>query len=102
VKYGGGNIKVLECISRDGVGPLHRVEVDISAEQSAKTHILPCYGLVPKEINSGYGVTGYGLGETGPSMQRPKTMKSKRFVSNPGKNTDIRPGQTGGLHAPPL
>jgi hypothetical protein len=33
-------------------------------------------------------------------------VKSKRFVAiaegGMGKNTDIRPGQTGGLHAPPL
>jgi hypothetical protein len=39
-------------------------------------------------------------------MQRPKTVKSKQFVANAeggmGKNTDIRPGQTGGFYAPPL
>jgi hypothetical protein len=45
------------------------------------------------------------LERTKPSMQRPKTSKSKRFIPNPelmGKNTDVRPGQTNGLHLPPL
>jgi hypothetical protein len=37
-------------------------------------------------------------------MQKPEIVKSKRFASNAeggkGKNTDIRFGQTGGVHMP--
>jgi hypothetical protein len=61
----------------------------------------PCNGLVSKEINSDYRLAitksrpeshRASLGGTGPSMQRPKTVKSKRFFLNAegrmGKNTD--------------
>jgi hypothetical protein len=69
----------------------HASRVDISAGKLTETHISPCYPLVPEEINSGYGVAVSNsrseshrvvLGGTAPSMQKLKTVKSKRFVSN--------------------
>jgi hypothetical protein len=71
----------------------HALRVDISAEQCPETHNSPFDGFVPKEINSGYGVAR--VKELNRLMQRPKTVKSKQFLSNDeggmGK-TDNRPG----------
>jgi hypothetical protein len=90
----------------------HASRVDISAGQCSETHISPCNGLVPKEINLSYGVAVSKnspeshrtyLGGTGPRIGRKTWNQNDLFQMLKEEWEKIPtsfPAQTDGLHAP--